>query len=400
VGVYINGSIGLNGFDINLFADSTVLKPAGFDLTGTVLLGAPIVILECLQGRLIIGSTCVSTDVTGTLHFAATSALGSPLTLAPTTGLLFTAIYNVTGTAPVGGISVGFQTGCAQTSVSPNICITISNGTALANVETVATGTLFNNSGNTVPWLAATSNVTVVNVLRSAAVGNHVAVTTTAQNGWPGFSTDSVSFRAVVSNIVGSNPPVTPALPIISPTTCAPAACTITVTVDTANPGTYAVTVYATYTAFDLNGLTVTLVAPVNLVVNVGFVTWTINGVGSGTGQTVYMAKGTGTTNPLPLFFTIQSVGGYTGTITYSTNLLAPGTTGLAFVYPAPFTLAAGQTVTKTINGTATGYGIAAALYSARAVPTGLGNINSATLTVHVTGFSLTTNSTSVSIPP
>src|SRR5215471_15851761 len=38
VGVYVNGSAGLNAFDISLLADHTILKPAGVDLTGTVLL--------------------------------------------------------------------------------------------------------------------------------------------------------------------------------------------------------------------------------------------------------------------------------------------------------------------------------------------------------------------------
>src|SRR5207247_5451758 len=80
----------------------------------------------------------------------------------------------------------------------------------------------------------------------------------------------------------------------------------------------------------------------VNLVVNIQDVTWSINGANEypapTTAQTLFM--GTGATHPMPLFFTVTSVAGYTNTITYSTAALT-GTTGLVFVYPPVFTLGA-----------------------------------------------------------
>src|SRR5213592_1559984 len=60
----------------------------------------------------------------------------------PTTGLLFTAIYNVTGTTP--GIALGFQTGCANTSVSGGVCVTVANGTLIPVPETIQTATFSN----------------------------------------------------------------------------------------------------------------------------------------------------------------------------------------------------------------------------------------------------------------
>src|SRR5712691_9802959 len=55
VGVYVNGSAGTNAFDIILLSTPTVLKPAGVDLTVSVLntiTGPPSVVLECVGSAL------------------------------------------------------------------------------------------------------------------------------------------------------------------------------------------------------------------------------------------------------------------------------------------------------------------------------------------------------------
>src|SRR4029077_20900919 len=59
VSVFIQNSTALNGFDITLLADHTILKPAGADLTGTVLPGPPTVLVECLSGILVKGALFV-----------------------------------------------------------------------------------------------------------------------------------------------------------------------------------------------------------------------------------------------------------------------------------------------------------------------------------------------------
>src|SRR5690348_1971488 len=50
VSVFIQNSSGLNAFDVILLANHNVLKPAGIDLTGTVLVGTPSVIEHCEGG--------------------------------------------------------------------------------------------------------------------------------------------------------------------------------------------------------------------------------------------------------------------------------------------------------------------------------------------------------------
>ena len=129
VSVFTQESGGLNGFDVVLLADHAILRPAAVDLTGTVLLGTPAVVAECLGGILVRGASCNSADTADTLELAATSAFGQPNTPSPTTGLLFTAIYNITGTAS--NVRLGFQTGCGSsttpTSDTP-FCVDVTNG--------------------------------------------------------------------------------------------------------------------------------------------------------------------------------------------------------------------------------------------------------------------------------
>src|SRR5258708_23222830 len=69
IGVFVSGSDALNGFSITLLADHTILVPVGVDLSGTVLLGTPTVILLCLQGVLKSGTVCAPTDTVDTLHY-------------------------------------------------------------------------------------------------------------------------------------------------------------------------------------------------------------------------------------------------------------------------------------------------------------------------------------------
>src|SRR2546425_3407631 len=94
VPVLVQGSDLFSGFDITLKTNHTILKPAGVSVTGSLLAGGSIVV-ECLGNVLKVGSTCTSTDTLDTLHLV----FVGPLTpLAPVSGLLFTAIFNVTGT--------------------------------------------------------------------------------------------------------------------------------------------------------------------------------------------------------------------------------------------------------------------------------------------------------------
>src|SRR2546425_6190005 len=194
IGVYIGSSDALNGFDITLLTNHTVLTPVGVDTAGTVVPGSTSVISECLSNVTIIGPRCAPTDSVNTLHFALIGGFGS-LTTPPTTGLLFIAIYNITGTAVSSGISVGFQTGCSDSSDLP-FCVNITNGTTHV-AETIQAAS-FNNH-TLPPWVALSANSSSLTFFSGSAVGNHAGFTATAKNNWPGVSTDSVSFSAMSS---------------------------------------------------------------------------------------------------------------------------------------------------------------------------------------------------------
>ena len=137
VAVAISNSAGLFGFDIIIHANSSILKPAGFDLSNTVLKGTPQVLAKCLSGNALKGTCDQQATSVDTLELSATSALGQSNTVAPTTGELFTVIYNVTGQAR--NIPIAFQTGCNVRPESlPGVCVAVSAiGTTFPIPETI-----------------------------------------------------------------------------------------------------------------------------------------------------------------------------------------------------------------------------------------------------------------------
>ncbi|SRR6266566_32103 len=133
VAVLVQGSDAFSGFDITLKANHTILTPVDAITTGSLLSGGSTIV-KCIGGVLKTGPTCLPTDTADTIHIA---TVGPPdfLTSSPTTGLLFTAVYNVTGTST---IPVSYQTGCAMSSVNgTSTCVLFSNGSILPPLETV-----------------------------------------------------------------------------------------------------------------------------------------------------------------------------------------------------------------------------------------------------------------------
>jgi hypothetical protein len=230
VSVFIQNSDGTNGFDVTLLADRTILKPAGADLTGTVLIAPQTVLVECLSGILVKGNVCSSTDTVNTLHFAAVGAPGM-ITGTPTTGLLFTAIYNITGTTS--GIPLGFQTGCSNTSVSGGVCVTIANGTLTPDPETVQTATFSTGQAQDFGISASPPSQFI-----TRGSSTTFTITVTGTNGFSG----TVSLTATVAPLVKHGP--TTSLPsMVGPNSSS----TLTVsTVHNTPTGTYTVTVTGT----------------------------------------------------------------------------------------------------------------------------------------------------------
>ena len=135
IAVLVQGSDSFNGFDITLKANHTSLNPAGASLAGSLLAGGSVNV-ECLGGYVAAGSSCSPTDTVDTLHFAVESF---SLTFPPTSGLLFTAVYNVTSSTTA---NIAYQTGCSVSSVSgTTTCVLFTNGSITAPLETVQNAT-------------------------------------------------------------------------------------------------------------------------------------------------------------------------------------------------------------------------------------------------------------------
>jgi hypothetical protein len=335
VGVYISGSNGTNVFDVTLHENYAYLKAVGVDYSSTVLgtTGTPTVALECLDGRLIAGPVCSATDTPGTIHLAMAAAPGT-LTTTPTTGLLFIAIYNITGIAPTGGVSIGFQSGCAQTSVPDGTCVTLAAGST-AIPETVQTGVVFSNS--------ASSSMEVVRLSTNATssfgpefpgVANHANITASALNGYMINSTNSVSFTTVTSSQSLSAS--------LTSTVCSSggAGCSVVLTLTTSTAGNYSVTVFGSFPTVDSAGNPDTLSQSVTVGVSVfdfGFLISPIS---------VTFISGEIATSTA----TLTSLNGFAGTVTLSTSIVAPAT-GLTISYsPSQIVLTAGAKVNSTIT--------------------------------------------------
>ncbi len=349
IGVFIQGSDALNGFDISLTANNTFLKPIGADITGTVLPGTPTIIVECIQGLLVLGPNCSPTDNSTTLHFAATGGLGL-LTTSPTTGLLFTAIFGIASTTLAGGVPVTYQgpfkeqpAGCgSSTSVSGGICVTISNGSVTALTETVQAGSFDNSDSAAMASVALSSSRSSFGP-EFPGTTNTTTITATAMNGYgTGFNPDSVEFTATAPS--GS----TATLSGTNPCTTGGASCTLDVAVSASGSGNYTIILSGTYPTVDPLGNPDTLVSTVTILLDVTDFGFSVNPT------TVYFVLGSsGSTTA-----TLSSLNGFTGSITLSAGTVVPGTTPPLTISfnSGSVTLSGGQIVTSnvTFSGPAT----------------------------------------------
>src|SRR5467141_4070833 len=121
VAVNVQASSAFNGFEIFVKADVSVLRAVSVDLSNSVLGSNVFTATDCID----FGPGCMTAQNGVGIVQVGMVALGSSTT-APTTGRLFSIKYNVTQTAQ--NMKVGFQTGCANTSTSPNFCVTVVYG--------------------------------------------------------------------------------------------------------------------------------------------------------------------------------------------------------------------------------------------------------------------------------
>ena len=119
IAVNVQNSAALNGFDIQVLTNPSILKPVRDDLRGSVL-----------QNLFVVQNTVNSTS--GLVRVAAVG-LGF-VTTAPTTGRFFNITYNIVGNTP--GTFILFATGCTGTS-NGNTCVTVVNAATVdpENIE-------------------------------------------------------------------------------------------------------------------------------------------------------------------------------------------------------------------------------------------------------------------------
>lgn len=309
VAVVVSGSSALSGYDITLLADHAFLVPTGVDLTGSVVTASTPVV-ECLQGVLVAGSTCVTTDTIDTLHFA---AIGNP-TSGTTTGLLFTAIYKVV--ASTAGADIGYQTGCTGATSVPGVCVNVVLG-GNSIPETTPQGAtvstpdfLIGASPNPVIVAASSTGTSIMTLTSVGGYGDFVdlAVTSTTPAITASVSGSPVDLQSVTTN-------------------------TATLSVGPASTGTYTVVVTATG-----EGVFSTVVPShdVTVTVEVGNPDFTV----SATPSSVNIAAGTSGTTTV----NVGSLAGFAGMVTVS----ATSPVGIAAT-PSPRIVTAPGSFTLTI---------------------------------------------------
>lgn len=256
VGVFVSGSDALNAFEIILLTNHTVLKPAGSSLAGSVITGQTFQIVNCVGGVNLTVAKCADNDSADTLHIVASQIGGT--TASPITGLLFTAIFNITSPSS-SPVQIDFQTGCKLTSVTGTTrCVTIVNGGQIVPENPQAA--TFNNSDHSLPFVSIAANST--SVVSPFTGTRNILLTLTGQNAWPGFN--RCTCLVTLSHIEKKG--LTVSLNTTNVDMTIPRPRFILLSLTSSLAGDYSVTVFAQYSTFDVTrGFNDTLVAPITI---------------------------------------------------------------------------------------------------------------------------------------
>ncbi|HYU55757.1 MAG TPA: hypothetical protein VEL71_06020 [Candidatus Dormibacteraeota bacterium] len=271
IGVFVNSSAALNGFEVILVADHMIIKPWKVDLTNSILGASPSITAQCIGGVARPGFACSSLDGPDTLHFGAVGTISFP----PTTGLLFSATYNITGTTK--NTPIDFKTGCGSTTNPTSdtpICVTITSGTPQPDPETTQSAGFSNQ-----PFYAI--DASPATLVTDNGASNSSLITLTSLNGFSGAVT--------LSGSVNPSGPTQSLFPTsISLTAGIQDFSTLSVTVGTTvAPGNYNITVTATTnSSFPLNSVIVHLIVPPpDFSISSSPATVTINATSSGSAR-------------------------------------------------------------------------------------------------------------------
>ena len=320
--VLVNSSDALNGWDITLRTDHTVLSPAGVKI-GTVNIGTATEIVKCIGGVNKLGSSpCPPTDSVDTLHYAVS---GSLTPSRPVTDLLFTA--NFTIVANSANTPITFQTGCTGTSVTGGVCVTITNGSTSPNTETSQTAKFSNQMYFDLVPSAGSLEVSKGDIDLS------VTVVIPSLNAFIGIVNLGVS-----SFPVGPTVSMTPNSATVAPGSDGLSALNVTVA-KTVAPGPYTLNITGTNGALPMNWVAIQLIVPTPDFT----LTPTPNNL-------FFNVTVSGTSN-----MTISSVGNFNGTVTLALPPLPQGLTA-SLVNPTLKLSSKGTNMTKlVVNSTSAG---------------------------------------------
>jgi hypothetical protein len=366
----INNTAPFLGYDITVnSSDTSKLKPYGVDLTGSIMPAGSITLAECVGGVLILGSNCAATDNPTTVRIAVVGPFGF-LSPPGTTGLLFTAIFSITGTtlpAP-GSVKISFQNGCSGTS-SGSLCITITNGTISPVPEGTQTGGFDNSSAaTTLPYATLSTPTTNLGVSLAGAPTHAlptVTFTATSQNGFNATATATLNLAATF-NGTGIRPTVSLSVPFVDLTGVPRQTFTQSGSVTSTVPaGVFIATVTATYQTQDtITFTTSSLSAAYSLAANVTDYTInaspnpvTVQPAGSQP-VTVTVAPKAGFNSLVKLGLTIPAATASAGIgATYSTSTISGGSgTSTLTLTTTASTPAGTYTLTITSNSTLGGF--------------------------------------------
>ncbi len=184
VGVFIQGSDAMGGFDIYVKADTAVLNATGADL-GPLIVN-PALTSICVNGVAQTGACTVqAANGPGVVEATTIENTGGNECggLSPCSGMAFFINYTVVGSALTTGLSYPTAAGCAVSSVSSpvNVCVLVADSLGTALPENVQGASVIQTTAKDFLIVAAPSSLTVGQ--GSVAVSN---ITLTSINGATG----------------------------------------------------------------------------------------------------------------------------------------------------------------------------------------------------------------------
>ena len=249
VAVNVQGSDNIQGFDIHVKTDPSVLNPTSFSVAGDVLSNYPgsfgVFFFGCINNTPVNGGNGCSSavDGPGIVRVVATG-LGGSGTVVPTTGLLFTITYNVVN----GGssASIGYPTapagtvGCDPSSVSgTTTCIQVVNNAGVKIPEN-AQGANFGGTPPPPPDFTISASPSSITMKSETSLTS--TITLTSVNGFTG----PVSLSETVTPVLRHGIAATLSPTSVTLTANGKATATLTVSASgSTSMGTYTVTVTA-----------------------------------------------------------------------------------------------------------------------------------------------------------